>query len=304
MKFEIACSPWPMFVNYVKQTWLIPYKENCKYILVLRVECVHWVLKRLLQNSLGDLCSVWEAMNNLIMLQQTEIKTSFETSTNVVGHIVAEFERVHYAGKNSSHCGCIMRTTRDLSCACELARYVVVKRVASSSEQPKPRRNMPMLDQFRPCIHDFIENIVDIKPDGNCEYRAIATLLDRFKELKRLLLVNLTMDKWMNITNMGYVIASRYNGILVSLSLQQSMMFFLLEVKHHKIVLYITLYVSVMCMTIILFRDGCPLPPAALLWFTHCHNQAKQWPTPYISRMQQYTNLTRLTTNFVDLGED
>jgi len=34
-----------------------------------------------------------------------------------------------------------------------------------------------MLDQFRPCIHDFIENIVDIKPDGNCEYRAIATLL-------------------------------------------------------------------------------------------------------------------------------
>ncbi|XP_006579129.1 protein FAR1-RELATED SEQUENCE 5-like [Glycine max] len=28
-----------------------------------------------------------------------------------------------------------------------------------------------------------------------------------------------TMDKWMNITNMGYVIASRYNVILVSLSL-------------------------------------------------------------------------------------
>ena len=34
------------------------------------------------------------------------------------------------------------------------------------------------------------------------------------------------MDKWMNITDMGYVIASRYNIILVSLSLQQSMTFF------------------------------------------------------------------------------
>ena len=34
------------------------------------------------------------------------------------------------------------------------------------------------------------------------------------------------MDKWMDITEMGYVIASRYNVILVSLSLQQSMTFF------------------------------------------------------------------------------
>ena len=38
--------------------------------------------------------------------------------------------------------------------------------------------------------------------------------------------MQVTMDKWMNIIDMGYVIASRYNVILVSLSLQQSMMFF------------------------------------------------------------------------------
>ena len=57
MKFEIVCLPWSMFVDHVKQTWLIPYKqrfvkasmnkvmhlgntttniyENCKCILVL-----------------------------------------------------------------------------------------------------------------------------------------------------------------------------------------------------------------------------------------------------------------------------
>jgi len=34
------------------------------------------------------------------------------------------------------------------------------------------------------------------------------------------------MDKWMNITDMRYVIASRYNMIVVSLSQQQSMTFF------------------------------------------------------------------------------
>jgi len=38
--------------------------------------------------------------------------------------------------------------------------------------------------------------------------------------------IQVTMDKWMDITNMRYVIASRYNVILVSLSQQQSMTFF------------------------------------------------------------------------------
>ena len=79
-----------------------------------------------------------------------------------------------------------------------------------------------MLDQFHPCIHDFIKNIVDVKAYGNYGYRAIAALLgisedswclvrnyllkelgkwsdeyinllggiDRFEELKRSLLVD------------------------------------------------------------------------------------------------------------------
>ena len=34
-----------------------------------------------------------------------------------------------------------------------------------------------MLDKFHPCIHDSIENIVDVKVDGNCGYRAVAALL-------------------------------------------------------------------------------------------------------------------------------
>ncbi|KAH1229496.1 hypothetical protein GmHk_10G029222 [Glycine max] len=80
------------------------------------VESVHWALKRLLHNSLGDLCSTWDAMNNMITLQHIEIKASFETSTHVVGHVfkvtlykrllgmvskydlnqnVAKYERVH-----------------------------------------------------------------------------------------------------------------------------------------------------------------------------------------------------------------
>ncbi|KAL5138305.1 Protein FAR1-RELATED SEQUENCE 5 [Glycine soja] len=221
------------------------------------------------KNNLGDLCSVWDAMNNMIMLQHTEIKASFETSTHMVGHvfkvtlykrllgmvsryalnqIVVEYERVHYAGKNPSCCGCVIRTTHVFL----VHEYVdalyfmqnsnsLVKRSASSSDQPIPRRTMPIFDQFHPFIHDFINNIVDVKADGNCGYHAIDALLeldkwsydyiklfggtDKFEELKRSLLVD-GLSMWMDIIEMGYVIASRYNVILVWLSLQQSMTFF------------------------------------------------------------------------------
>ena len=85
-------------------------------------------------------------MNNMMTLQHTQIKASFETNTHVVGHvfkvtlykklfgivsryalneIVAAYERVAYAGKNLSRCGCVMRTIHGLPCACELSKYVV-----------------------------------------------------------------------------------------------------------------------------------------------------------------------------------
>ena len=38
--------------------------------------------------------------------------------------------------------------------------------------------------------------------------------------------IQVTTDKWMDITDMGHVIASRYNVIVVSLSKQQSTTFF------------------------------------------------------------------------------
>ncbi|KAL5170587.1 Protein FAR1-RELATED SEQUENCE 5 [Glycine soja] len=405
-KFQVACSPWPMFVDYVNDTWIIPHKE--KFITAWtnkvmhlgntttnRVESAHWALKRILQNSVGDLCSVWDAMNNMITLQHVEIKASFETSTHVVGHvykitlyksllgmvsrdalnqIASEIDRLRYLGNNLSSCGCVMRSTHGLPCACELSRYTAssiplesvhlfwrrlcfsdqglceteitikeeieviskrfdeldvagkvnlksklreiaypdhnsmcpppskvntkgapkkpmkrsqtstkrdpsyweyvdafhsvqssnspVKRSASCSQPRQPTRIIPMLDQFASFFQGFIRDVVDVKADGNCGYRSIGALLgmgedswplvhnellkelgrwsheymnlfggtERFEQLKFSLLVDgfskVSVDKWMDITDMGYVIVSRYNVILVSLSQQQSMTFF------------------------------------------------------------------------------
>ncbi|KAL5191388.1 hypothetical protein HKD37_04G010669 [Glycine soja] len=386
-KFEMACAPLPMFVDYVKETWIIPHKEkfvsawtnkvmHLENTTTNKVESAHSSLKRLLQNSLGDLCSVWDAMNNMIMLQHMEIKTSFET------------KRVDYAGKNHSSCGCVVRTTLGLPCACELSKYrrlsfsdqglsepevsikevmetiskrfkeldvcgkftlktklweiacpdqnsmcpppakyidafesmqnsnSSVRRTASSSEQPNRRTMMPMLDQFHPFMHDFIDKIVDVKADDNCGYQSIADLLgmgqdswsvvcnhllkelakfsedyiklfggmERFEELRMSLLVDrltkVTTDKWMDIMDMGHVIASRYNVIVVSLSKQQSTTFFPLRSQ--------------------------PLANSSLhriICIGHVYGnhfvEAKSWPNPYISKMQHYKSFVMFKRDYL-----
>ncbi|KAL5191889.1 Protein FAR1-RELATED SEQUENCE 5 [Glycine soja] len=433
-KFKIACSPWPMFVDYVKETWIIPHKEKfTNKVMHLgntttnRVESTHSSVKRLLQNSLGDLCSVWDAMNNMITLQHTEIKASFETSTHVVGHvfkktlykrllgmvsryalnkIVVEIERVDYAGKNPSSCGCVVRTTLGLPCACELSKYVggcipldsihmfcwrlsfsdqglsepevsikaeietiskrfkeldvcgkltlktklweiayqnqnsmcpppakvntkgapkkpmsrnprstkyafesmqnsnsSVRCTASSSEQPNRRTMMPMTSLIRLLMSKLMVT-ADISMGEDSwsvvRYHLLKELgkfsedyirlfggTKRFEELRMSLhvdgLTKVTTDKCMDITDMGHVIASRYNVIVVSLSKQQSMTFFPLRSQPlansslhciicigHVIELTLFSHVQQVCL-----KEHCPLPPVALLWSSNCHPQAK-----------------------------
>ncbi|KAH1231443.1 hypothetical protein GmHk_10G030646 [Glycine max] len=149
-----------------------------------RVEYAHWALKRVLKNSLGDLCSVWDAMNNMITLQHVEIKASFETSAHVVGYvfkktlykmllgmvlrnalneITAEVEHLRYLGNDPFFCGCVMRSTHSLPCACELSRY-------TTGSIPVDSRRLCFSDQ-RLC-----EIEVNIKEE-------IETISKRFEEL-------------------------------------------------------------------------------------------------------------------------
>ena len=61
-------------------------------------------------------------------------------------------------------------------------RNTSIRRNASSSEPPKPARMIPMLDQFVPFIQGFIEDVVDVKADGNCGYQSVAALLGMEEE--------------------------------------------------------------------------------------------------------------------------
>ncbi|KAL5141845.1 hypothetical protein HKD37_09G025115 [Glycine soja] len=92
------------------------------------------------------------------------------------------------------------------------------------------------------------------------------------------------MDKWMDITDMGYVIASRYNFILGSLSLQQSMTLFPLRTQPptdfsvHCIICIGHFFGNHFFLGrfIVYLRDRCPLLPLVLLWSRNYHPQTKQ----------------------------
>ncbi|KAH1232863.1 Protein FAR1-RELATED SEQUENCE 5 [Glycine max] len=481
-RFQVACSPWPMFIDYVCETWIVPHKE--KFILAWtnkvmhlgntttnRVESAHWSLKRILQNSVGDLCSVWDAMNNMMMLQHTEIRASFETSTHVVGHVFkktlykrllgmvsmyalneisVEFERVRHLKDNVSSCGCVLRTTLGLPCACELQRYEggsipldavhmywrrlnfsdqglceaevsikeemgriykrfneldvcgkvtfksklrefafpdetsmcppptqvktkgapkkVMKRSerstkrdpsyweyvdvyhsvqnsntsirpsASSFAPPKPAKMIPMLDQFPLFMHGFIEDVVDVKADGNCGYWSVSALLgmgeecwammhnklikelgkwsqdyikifggtERYEQLRLSLHVD-GLSKYGQMDGYNrYGICNCVKVILVSLSRQQSFTFFPLRSRPpansaaHRIICVGHVYGSHFVQ--VFLKDRCPLPPMALLWSSNAYLEAKQWPTAYVGRMQQYLSLMTINTTHVDLS--
>ncbi|XP_014492691.1 uncharacterized protein LOC106755109 [Vigna radiata var. radiata] len=154
-RFEYACAAWPLFFDYVNRTWIMPHKTcfvkawtnkvmHLGNTTTNRVESAHWNLKRLLGSSMGDLCSCWDAMHNVIVLQHNKIRASFEKSINLkndaykalrykilVGRvsryalelIADEVDRVNNIGLDNGRCGCILSSTYGLPCACILARY-------------------------------------------------------------------------------------------------------------------------------------------------------------------------------------
>ncbi|KAI5419548.1 hypothetical protein KIW84_043637 [Lathyrus oleraceus] len=111
-----------------------------------RVESAHWKLKQMLGNNIGDMVKCWEAMNNNLRLQLENIRASFQKSFYEVEHahislfygylcgsvsraalrrIAEELLRVDYVGTNRKICGCTLRTSYGLPCACELGRYTL-----------------------------------------------------------------------------------------------------------------------------------------------------------------------------------
>lgn len=114
--------------------------------LIFRVESAHWKLKQMLEHSKGDLFSCLKGMDDNMTLQVVNIKESFQksfyyteklhsspffqnlrsfVSRAAMNLISDEFQRVGIVGTDKDICGCTLRSTCELPCACELGGYKV-----------------------------------------------------------------------------------------------------------------------------------------------------------------------------------
>jgi hypothetical protein len=96
MEFQEVCSDFPIFLTYAMTT-LNEVKEKIvraltDHMLLLgcrttnRVESAHALVKTYLDNSVGDLGTYWEKIHDMLVLQFTEIQTSFGQSVTVLEH--------------------------------------------------------------------------------------------------------------------------------------------------------------------------------------------------------------------------
>ncbi|XP_073225719.1 protein FAR-RED ELONGATED HYPOCOTYL 3-like [Cicer arietinum] len=119
-QFELLCADIILFVDYVKDSWLTPYKERFVNVWTNRVmhlgnttsnrvESAHWRLKNMLQTSFGDLCKSWDAVNMMLKNQICIIQSSFQKKS--------PFQKTI---KDVEH-----GTTHGLPCACELAKLQI-----------------------------------------------------------------------------------------------------------------------------------------------------------------------------------
>ncbi|XP_073219708.1 uncharacterized protein [Cicer arietinum] len=149
---------------------------------------------------------------------------------------------------------------------------------------------------FPTFIHQYIEDIIDIVPDGNCGFRANAALLGWTVEpLQNSLKISgfhaQGKDKWMTIPNLGYVIATGYNVILVSLSRNLNITFFPLNKAPSKE----SSLISLLAIRFvnenywIKLKSDLPLPPTSQKWRDFCSECAKTWEIAYVGPTKSMT---------------
>ncbi|XP_028071453.1 uncharacterized protein LOC114273835 [Camellia sinensis] len=149
-------SSYPDAVNYVIDTWLVPYKEKfvaawtdtcmyCGNVTTNLVESAHAKLKRQLGSCQISFQASFEKIHSLLEFQHIDIKASFEKSLTVVQHqfkpsqfrelqgnmsifaleyLLVESKRANSISIHVEACGCVLHHTYGLPCAYEIADYI------------------------------------------------------------------------------------------------------------------------------------------------------------------------------------
>ncbi|XP_038683661.1 protein FAR1-RELATED SEQUENCE 5-like [Tripterygium wilfordii] len=203
--FEVNLQSYSKVVNYIKDVWLMPYKEmfitawtdtymHFGNLTTNRAESQHSKLKRYLGTSQSDLESSVLSIHQLIQGQLTAIKASLEKSKNIVLHrfktsmfrelrgfvsvdalnlIWLEFERSKVVGEDIYSCRCKLRTSNGLPCAHELAIY-------TNEDRPIP---LACIDKFWKKL-DLLPSVSHVNDDIDCSVE-LQMFTEQFKHQSR-----------------------------------------------------------------------------------------------------------------------
>jgi hypothetical protein len=194
--FRKVFEKFPDFINYVETTILNPLKEklvrawtdrvmHIGNLTTNRVESQHGVLKKYLMDSRGDFVRGWEAIDRMLKVQLTEIQTSFgqsiteiehhfrghflysklvnNISRNALRYIRGEELRTRECGKNRKKCGCVIRRTYGLPCACLIALKI--------------ERKLPIrMDELNTHWKRLRIDDYDVGKDGNVDVKCLTEL--------------------------------------------------------------------------------------------------------------------------------
>jgi alpha-glucosidase len=203
LEFRRVCQKWPRFVTYVQTTVLDTDKEKVvkawtNHVMHIgntttnRVESQHGRLKKYLLDGHGDFTKVWEAVQKMLINQFTELQASFGKSKTVVEHIYKdhflyslllfkisrkalkfihqEEKRSEECGMDPKKCGCVIRKTFGLPCACLIAKKIRNK---------LPIRLDEVNNHWKRLVFDHEEGVEKDEDDYSCltEWKAIQVRL-------------------------------------------------------------------------------------------------------------------------------
>ena len=192
--------------------------------------------------------------------------------------------------------------------------------------QPKKQKETPILyiDHMPIKFQPHVSDVKDVAGDGNCGFRAVAALLGHgehmwlnirntmtdemklrvekyvdmygVKECETILNALkvtptqlLTRDYWLTIPEMGYIIASAFKVVLITLSISGCSTFLPLSgapPRNHRII--VIGHVNENHWVQVMLRKGHPIPLTAPQWKKHCDPEAEAWELPYLVRMKAY----------------
>ncbi|XP_038698020.1 uncharacterized protein LOC119995579 [Tripterygium wilfordii] len=187
--------------------------------------------------------------------------------------------------------------------------------------------------QFAPILQDYIKQVEDVIPDGNCGFRAIAVCLrlgeDAWATIRYNLMEELNtfwdhyvtifgsekrayhiqnslnffatdrgapIEHWMTIPDMGLLIASRYNVILHVLSQLQSLTYLPLRSTPPPLYQHVAIaigHVNNNHYVRVALTEGYPMPPIMYQWKHFRYDCAATWATSYMEQLDAYIQHTR-----------